>query len=477
MSGRLPGHQFPNGMETDGLFSIFQNMPDGSQSFRSNWYLNRGEIEDHSPSRKDGIDLKKETQLRKLYCSFLQDLGLKLRVPHETIATAMVFCHRFYLRQSHAKNDWQTIATVSMFLAGKVEETPRPLANVIVAAYEMIYRRDLVAAQQIKRKEVYEKQKELILIGERLLLCTIGFDMNIQHPYRPLTAACKKLKIAQKMWKTAWTYVNNWLQTTLCLQYKPHYIAAGSMFLAAKFHQVKLPSERGMVWWQEFDVTPRQLEEVIQQMTKLLDQNRRAEVPCASDKATQTTVAPEKAASTSPHSCVLSGSPMTCESSHAHDKEIGVVTSAASTNPDISSSSVLADDFVHPVREGEVQNPSSLLVSEQCQMSDCGSMHSVVEDAERFDEVTNGRSRPSESDQKLGNEVISVHLCLSEMDKERFKAKLKRRRWERSTKKTETAMVINIDDYDAWIERELENGIEAKEEPLGKKTRWVGVLK
>ncbi|KAF9624885.1 hypothetical protein IFM89_015439 [Coptis chinensis] len=27
--------------------------------------------------------------------------------PQLTIATAMVLCHRFYLRQSHAKSDWQ----------------------------------------------------------------------------------------------------------------------------------------------------------------------------------------------------------------------------------------------------------------------------------------------------------------------------------------------------------------------------------
>lgn len=44
------------------------------------WYFSKEEIEDHSPSRKEGIDLKYETHLRKLYCSFLQDLGMKLKV-------------------------------------------------------------------------------------------------------------------------------------------------------------------------------------------------------------------------------------------------------------------------------------------------------------------------------------------------------------------------------------------------------------
>ena len=50
------------------------------------------------------------------------------------------------------------------------------------------------------------------------------------------------------------------LCTTLCLQYKPHYIAAGSMYLAAKFQKVKLPMEKEKVWWLEFDISPKQLQ-------------------------------------------------------------------------------------------------------------------------------------------------------------------------------------------------------------------------
>jgi cyclin T len=53
------------------------------------------------------------------------------------------------------------------------------------------------------------------------------------------------------------------------VQFKPHFIAAGSLFLAAKFHNFILPSKNGRVWWNEFDVAPKQLQDVIQQMTEL----------------------------------------------------------------------------------------------------------------------------------------------------------------------------------------------------------------
>lgn len=39
-----------------------------------------------------------------------------------------------------------------MFLAGKVEETPRPLKDVIMVSYEIINKKDPTAVQRIKQK-------------------------------------------------------------------------------------------------------------------------------------------------------------------------------------------------------------------------------------------------------------------------------------------------------------------------------------
>ena len=48
----------------------------------------------------------------------------------------------------------QTIATVCMFLAGKVEETPRPLKDVILLSYEIIHKKDPAVVQRIKLKVI-----------------------------------------------------------------------------------------------------------------------------------------------------------------------------------------------------------------------------------------------------------------------------------------------------------------------------------
>ena len=59
-------------------------------------------------------------------------------------------------------------------------------------------------------QEVYEQQKELILNGEKIVLSTLGFDFNVNHPYKPLVEAIKKFKVAQNaLAQVAWNFVND----------------------------------------------------------------------------------------------------------------------------------------------------------------------------------------------------------------------------------------------------------------------------
>lgn len=61
----------------------------------------------------------------------------------------------------------QTIATVCMFLAGKVEETPRPLKDVILVSYEIMHKKDPAATQRIKQKVFF------MLIVFDWLICSV----------------------------------------------------------------------------------------------------------------------------------------------------------------------------------------------------------------------------------------------------------------------------------------------------------------
>ncbi|KAL6142832.1 hypothetical protein ACLB2K_061108 [Fragaria x ananassa] len=221
------------------------SIPEELGCCRSKWFFTREEIECHAPSRRDGIGLKKEAQLRRSYSWLLQEIGTKLKVPHLTIATAHILCHCFYMRQSHAKNDWQTIASACILVACKMDNTPHFLDDVALLAYEIAHKSNPSAIQSIKQR----------------------------LPYKTLVAVLKRLNLPDlaQFTKVAWHLVDQWLQTSLCLQYMPQYIAAGSIDLAARILEVKLPTEKGRVWWSEIDVAPEQLDEVTKLMRSKLE--------------------------------------------------------------------------------------------------------------------------------------------------------------------------------------------------------------
>ncbi|KAM5569339.1 cyclin-T1-4-like [Rosa sericea] len=231
-------------------------------------FMSRDEIERYSPSRKDGIDAAREAHLRYSYCSYLQDLGLRLDLPQTTIATAMVLCHRFFARRSHACHDRFLIATAVLFLAAKSEETPRPLNNVVRASCEIFHKQDISLLSYILPVDWFEQYRERVTEAEHMILATLNFELNVQHPYAPLTSILNKLGLSQTVLvNLALSLVSEGLRSSLWLQFKPHHIAAGAAYLAAKFLNLDLKPYQNI--WQEFQATPDVLQDVSQQLMEL----------------------------------------------------------------------------------------------------------------------------------------------------------------------------------------------------------------
>ncbi|XP_061376532.1 cyclin-T1-3-like isoform X2 [Gastrolobium bilobum] len=160
-------------------------------------FLSRDEIDRYSPSRKDGIDVRHETYLRYSYCAFLQNLGMRLELPQTTIGTAMVLCHRFFVRRSHACHDRFLIATAALFLAAKSEESPRPLNEVLRASYEILHKQDFALLSYQFPLDWFQQYRERVLEAEQLILTTLNFELNVQHPYAPLTSVLNKLGLSK----------------------------------------------------------------------------------------------------------------------------------------------------------------------------------------------------------------------------------------------------------------------------------------
>ncbi|XP_031477706.1 uncharacterized protein LOC116248843 isoform X2 [Nymphaea colorata] len=165
----------------------------------SEGFMSREELERCSPSRKDGIDSNRETYLRYSYCSFLQNLGLRLELPQTTIGTAIILCHRFFVHRSHACHDRFLIATASLFLAAKSEETPCPLNTVLKAAFEICHKQGLSLPPYLLSLDWFEEYRERVIGAEHIILTTLDFELGVQHPYGPLTSVLNKLGLTKSV--------------------------------------------------------------------------------------------------------------------------------------------------------------------------------------------------------------------------------------------------------------------------------------
>ena len=168
---------------------------------------------------KSGMKVEEERLKRRRTCRFLEEGGRILHLPRIPIATAMVFFHRFYAVHSFAEHDRFEVAVACILLAAKTEESPKKLTVVISECWRLKNRAMKKSNLSVSgnaspagsdqnganspspstptnsssvdkngyldtKSEEYLKLKERILLLERVILHTIGFELSIDHPYK-----------------------------------------------------------------------------------------------------------------------------------------------------------------------------------------------------------------------------------------------------------------------------------------------------
>lgn len=81
------------------------------------------------------------------------------------------------------------IATTCLFLAGKVEETPKKLKDVINTCYQLRQENQVPLT-----KETYETLRKTILQNEYSVLKALHFDLTVEHPYKYLLFFIKSIQ-------------------------------------------------------------------------------------------------------------------------------------------------------------------------------------------------------------------------------------------------------------------------------------------
>ncbi|CAF9922060.1 MAG: hypothetical protein GOMPHAMPRED_002479 [Gomphillus americanus] len=206
-----------------------------------------------------GLTSTQERENRAKGVNFILQVGIMLKLPQITLATASVFLHRFFMRYSmiedraagRAHQHYYSIAATCLFLATKVEENCRKMKDLVVACVRV--------AQKEPNKEVDEQDKEfwrwrdVLLQLEDVLLETLCFDLSLESPYKLLYTFLVHFQEEnnKQLRNAAWAFVNDSCPTPLCLLYPARTIAAAAIYAAARHCDVKLmDDEQGRPWWE-----------------------------------------------------------------------------------------------------------------------------------------------------------------------------------------------------------------------------------
>ncbi|DBA77604.1 TPA: hypothetical protein ACH3X1_009404 [Trebouxia sp. C0004] len=239
-----------------------------------------------------------------------------------TVSAAAILLQRFFGRRSLVHNDKLVVATACLFLAGKVEDTPRSLHRISEHMYEAFCKdfsrvsaatakarwEDMVGSStspdtssQMKAPGARYKPKALtadltlltlqayqenfkaaVLAAERSLLFTLGFNFRIDTPHKcllhelqgvakslkaPIEQACASAAAADlqpsHVQQAAYDVCNESLRCDVVMTHTPLEIAIASMYFSLKYHNISHLMPGGMQWYSQWSVTEDRIKGVV----------------------------------------------------------------------------------------------------------------------------------------------------------------------------------------------------------------------
>ncbi|KAL9608534.1 MAG: hypothetical protein Q9167_006648 [Letrouitia subvulpina] len=241
----------------------------------SQWLFTDAEML-QTPSILDGMSPEKERESRSKGVNFILQVGIMLRLPQMTLATASLLLHRFFMRYSMVQipnrinYHYYSMAATSLFLATKVEETGRKMKELVIACVR-VAQKDPYKFVDEQDKE-YWRWRDIILHNEDVLLEAVCFDLALEPPYKALRDFLKQFNEEEnkKLRNAAWAFINDSYLTTLCLQFPSRAIAASALYAAAKHCQVLIPdSHQGHPWWDTIGIDIKNIKQACNHLAKV----------------------------------------------------------------------------------------------------------------------------------------------------------------------------------------------------------------
>lgn len=251
------------------------------------FYLTDEELQ-NSPSRKDGIDEATELNLRIYGCDLIQESGILMKLPQAVMASGQVLFHRFYCKKSFVRFNVKRLAASCVWVASKLEESPRKARHVINVFHRMECRRENLPIEHLDSfSKKYAELKLDLIRTERHLLKEMGFICHVEHPHKFISNYLATLETPPELRQEAWNLANDSLRTTLCVRFKSEVVACGVVYAAARRFQVALPENPP--WWKAFDADKSGIDEVCRVLAHLYSLPKSQYIPVCKEGGSFTT--------------------------------------------------------------------------------------------------------------------------------------------------------------------------------------------
>jgi protein BUR2 len=244
---------------------------------QSQWLFSAAELL-RTPSILDGMPAALESANRSKGVNFITQVGIMLKLPQLTLATASVYLHRFFMRHSMVDLPNRpglhhySVAATALFLATKVEENCRKMRELVVACCRVAQKQpNLVVDEQSKE---YWKWRDTILHTEDLLLEALCFDLQLEQPYKILYDFLCSYRVQENkhLRNTSWAFLNDSHLTTMCLLYPARTIAGSAFYAGARFANLAFPDdENGRPWWEQLNLDIHEIQQACNLMAEVYE--------------------------------------------------------------------------------------------------------------------------------------------------------------------------------------------------------------
>ncbi|KAF5385628.1 hypothetical protein D9757_005540 [Collybiopsis confluens] len=212
-------------------------------------YFTPAEVEIMSEKQRGKMNVTQEDKIRQNACGFIEAIGSRIGFPRRTIATGQSLYHRFHLFFPRKDFNHHDVALAALFVSSKMHDTLKKPRELLASSYAIRFPDQLSKSKSPFGEvdidtidpQVVEHDRQRLLAVERLILETICFNFTSRMPFSYVIKIGRALRVGKKLTKLAWRLAIDSHRTFIPIEYPPHTVALGSIYVAAILSSFEQP--------------------------------------------------------------------------------------------------------------------------------------------------------------------------------------------------------------------------------------------